>query len=90
MASCTITVSWLDVAKSYVRENYPGMVAKEIHPERNGDIKITITDECLHLVSEAIGGEVLGRAICRDCGKEVPLSEVFNNWLERLQNKVGS
>lgn len=40
---------------------------------------------CRHLNTRVHGGNRIGYGSCPDCGKEINLSEVFDNWLNELR-----
>lgn len=47
-----------------------------------GETKI---EPCKHLHSEVRGSNRIGHAFCQDCGEDVMLTDVFNNWIEEFK-----
>lgn len=43
------------------------------------------TTDCKHLNARVRGNDRMSTAYCSECGRSVYLSDVFNNWLERLR-----
>jgi hypothetical protein len=82
-----IRPSWLEVAKIYVRSLGLKGTAIKAFAERDGTMKIEI-GTCDHLNSKARGNETPPNVTCLDCGELVPMTEVFNNWIEKLQNSI--
>ncbi len=47
--------------------------------------KLDPKEPCKHLHSEVRASDLLGHAFCHDCGSDVMIFAVFNNWIQEFK-----